>query len=101
VEHTEFTEINLGVVPSTVDIGVLDQRIQEVSEAVALSEVNRDKDLIYLMPESGITLSGETRNIKGGFMLKNGSVYINGTVEALIDEARDELVTEVAQVLFQ
>lgn len=49
VEHTEFTEINLGVVPSTVDIGVLDQRIQEVSEAVALSEVNRDKDLIYLM----------------------------------------------------
>lgn len=49
---------------------------------------------------SSITLSKEIRDIKGGFLLKKGSVYINGTVEALVDEAREELTGEVAKQLF-
>lgn len=53
------------------------------------------------IPGSKITLSNENRNIKGGFLLKKGDVYINGTVESLIDEARDALVAEVAAQLFQ
>lgn len=51
--------------------------------------------------DSGITLSKETRNIRGGFLLKKGSVYINGTVEALVEEAKEDLVGEVAARLFQ
>lgn len=50
---------------------------------------------------SKITLSEETRNIKGGFILKNGTVYMNGTLEALIDEAKEKLIGEVAGQLFQ
>lgn len=50
---------------------------------------------------SKITLSKETKNIRGGFLLKNGSIYINGTVEALVEEAKEDLVGEVAAQLFQ
>lgn len=53
------------------------------------------------LPESKISLSEETRKMKGGFILKNGAVYINGTIEALVDEMREELVGEVAEKLFQ
>lgn len=51
--------------------------------------------------ESRITLSEETRNIQGGFLLKKGSVYINGTIEALIEEAKEDLIGEAAGQLFQ
>jgi len=50
---------------------------------------------------SRITLAEETRNIRGGFLLKKGSVYMNGTIEALVEEARETLVGEVAGKLFQ
>ena len=50
---------------------------------------------------SKITLSKETKNIRGGFLLKKGSVFINGTVEALVEEAKEDLAGEVAARLFQ
>ena len=50
---------------------------------------------------SSFTLSQETRDIRGGFLLKNGSVYVNCTVEALVDENRAELVGDVAARLFE
>ncbi len=53
------------------------------------------------IPGSRITLSKETRNIRGGFLLKNGTVYMNGTLEALVDEAKEKLIGEVAGQLFQ
>lgn len=51
--------------------------------------------------ESGFTLSEETRNIRGGFILKQGAVYMNGTIEALVEEAKEDLIREVASQLFQ
>lgn len=53
------------------------------------------------LPGSKIFLSSETRQIRGGFLLKSGNVYINGTVEALVEEAKGPLTAEVAQILFQ
>ncbi len=50
---------------------------------------------------SSFTLSEETRNIRGGFLLKKGSVYINGTIEALVEEAKENLMSDVASRLFQ
>ena len=53
------------------------------------------------LPGSKISLSSETRNIRGGLVLKNGAIYMNGTIEALMEEAKETLTGEVAQVLFQ
>lgn len=49
---------------------------------------------------SEFTLSEETRKIKGGFLLKEGLVYINGTVENIVEEAKDDLLPDVADKLF-
>lgn len=50
---------------------------------------------------SKIVLSDKTQKMRGGYILVNGSVFINGTIEALVEEAREELVAEVAKELFQ
>lgn len=50
---------------------------------------------------SKFTLSNETRTISGGFLLKNGCVYINGTIEGLVSDAKEDLIAEVANELFQ
>ena len=45
-------------------------------------------------------LADETRNIKGGFVMQVGKVYINNTVEALIAEHKEAMSGEVAAMLF-
>ena len=45
-------------------------------------------------------LSGETRKLRGGYMLMCGQTFINNTIEALVEEARPELVAEVAKMMF-
>ncbi|MGN0658675.1 MAG: V-type ATP synthase subunit I [Emergencia sp.] len=49
ITQTRYTTINLGVVPSTVDVEKLSQRVHDGREAVSLKEIYRDKDLIYLV----------------------------------------------------
>ena len=72
-----------------------------------LSERDREKygeKLEKLLEESGggkYALSEETRKIKAGVIVKRGSVYVNGSVEAKIDAMRSELVPEVAARLFK
>lgn len=72
-----------------------------------LSERDREKygeKLEKLLEESDggkYALSKETRKIKAGVIVKRGSVYVNGSVEAKIDAMRSELVPEVAARLFK
>ncbi|MEG0291950.1 MAG: V-type ATP synthase subunit E [Anaerovoracaceae bacterium] len=65
---------------------------------------NIGQDLVIkvkeLIPGCNIELADEVRPIRGGFLLKNDLKYINGTVEALVDEGREALVLEVAKKLF-
>lgn len=53
------------------------------------------------LPGSRFAVSAETRGIKGGFLLKKGAVYVNCAVEAMVDEAREDLVGDVAARLFE
>ena len=46
------------------------------------------------------SLAEETRNIRGGYMLQTGKIYINNTIEALVEENRDDLSGEIAEMLF-
>ena len=45
-------------------------------------------------------LSDETRNLKGGYMLQKGQVYINNSVEAMVEDKSRELTGDVAGILF-
>lgn len=45
-------------------------------------------------------LAEETRKIKGGYMLRKGQIYINNSVEAMVEDKRRELTADVAEILF-
>lgn len=47
-----------------------------------------------------LTLSEETRRIRGGAILKRGKIELNCSLDALIDGSRDELCGEVSKILF-
>ena len=48
----------------------------------------------------GFTLSEETINAVGGFMVKDGQIYMNGTLENLIEEEYGKIVSSVVEKLF-
>lgn len=47
------------------------------------------------------TLSDDTVNASGGFVLKSGAIIINSTFETILDSMRDDLTNDVANVLFK
>jgi V/A-type H+-transporting ATPase subunit E len=47
-----------------------------------------------------VKVSSETRDIRGGFFLKRGRVETNGSFDTLLTMLRDEIETEVAEILF-
>jgi V/A-type H+-transporting ATPase subunit E len=59
-----------------------------------------NKKLLERGINGGLKISDESRNITGGFILKDGSIEINNTFEALVRMMHDELETEVVKVLF-
>ena len=51
--------------------------------------------------EGKLTLAEETREMVGGFVLKEGNVEVNCTVDIMLELIRGELAAQVAQVLFE
>lgn len=48
-----------------------------------------------------LTVSEETRDIKGGFVLKFGGIEVNCSIDTLVDMQRDRAASDVAAVLFE
>lgn len=58
-------------------------------------------DALNAQTEGGkFVLAEETRTLQGGFLLQSGNVYMNNTIEALVEESRDKLSAEIAAMLF-
>lgn len=56
---------------------------------------------VLLKGKGSITVAEETADIIGGFILKQGNVEVNGTIDILLELIRGELAAQVAQVLFE
>ena len=52
------------------------------------------------MLKGGLKLSKENANIKGGFVLKQGDITINCSVEKLLEDNKGQMMAEVAAKLF-
>ncbi len=75
---------------------------------IILNELDREKigeKLINTvnerLNEKKVTLSNETLNMSGGFVLKRGNVEINSTFETILSSIKDELTGEIANTLFK
>ena len=47
-----------------------------------------------------VTLSNEVANISGGFILRMGRVEINASLDAIIDDLKEQMTPEVMELLF-
>ena len=63
-----------------------------------ISDVNRE--LSAQNRKGALTLSQETREMMGGFVLRKGKKEINGDLRLIIESMREELEFEVAQILW-
>ncbi len=76
----------------------------ETAGTLFLSErdLARDtSDFETALTAKNITLSKTAANIDGGFLLKNGEIEINASVEALFREKHSDLVDATNRILFQ
>lgn len=76
-------------------------------EEIIVSPEDREKFAGGLLAEVNsklglnLRLSDEVRNIQGGFILKAPGIEINNSFEALIRMERDQIETEIVDILFR
>ncbi len=92
-------------VVAAVNEALLKEMAPELPGAVAESKVGAFLGKVVnnttaMVTGTGLVLSEETRNIKGGFIMVDGDVEINCTFETLVRLQREKLEKEVAQTLF-
>jgi len=63
-----------------------------------LEEVNRQ--LIESGKRGNLTISQDTYNMLGGFVLRRGKIELNSSFESLFKSSRDDLESEVSKILF-
>ena len=85
---------------------LLKNRAPSLPEEVAKSKVGTLVDkLIHnttaIVTGAGLTLSEQTRDIRGGFIMVDGDVEINCAFETLVRLQREQMEKKVADTLFQ
>ena len=63
-----------------------------------LQEVNRQ--LVKNGKKGNLTISQDTYNMLGGFVLRRGKIELNSSFESIFKSSRDELESEVSKILF-
>ena len=85
--------------------------VQTGNEEIILSERDKTrfgkkliKDINRRLSESGkkgnLTISQDTYDMLGGFVLRRGRIELNSSFESLFKSSRDDLESEVSKVLF-
>ncbi|MGL5086578.1 MAG: V-type ATP synthase subunit E [Clostridium sp.] len=70
-------------------------------DGMELVDINFINSINESLGENGnITISNETGNFKGGFILEKDGVEMNNTYDALVSSLVDELESKVASTLF-
>jgi V/A-type H+-transporting ATPase subunit E len=102
MEDAEYRSIMRGMILPNVQTGDEEIILSEKDKAglgeELLEEVNRQ--LIETGKKGKLTLSRDTYNILGGFILRRGKIELNSSFETLFKSSRDDLESEVSKILF-
>jgi V/A-type H+-transporting ATPase subunit E len=94
-QYIEFLTKEITNVPYSEGTIILNKQDREKIGEKLVKAVN-DK-----LKAEKFTLSNETVNSQGGFVLKSGAIMINSTFETILNSIKDELTNEVANALFK
>ena len=89
-----------------VNDALVKERAPSLPEEVTRSKVGAFVDKLVhnttaAVTGTGLTLSEETRDLKGGFIMVDGDVEINCAFETLVRLQREQMEKKVADALFQ
>ena len=89
-----------------VNDALVKERAPSLPEEVTRSKVGAFVDKLVhnttaAVTGTGLTLSEETRDLKGGFIMVDGDVEINCAFETLVRLQREQMEKKVADTLFQ
>ena len=89
-----------------VNDALVKERARSLPEEVTRSKVGAFVDKLVhnttaAVTGTGLTLSEETRDLKGGFIMVDGDVEINCAFETLVRLQREQMEKKVADALFQ
>ena len=89
-----------------VNDAMVKERAPSLPEEVTRSKVGAFVDKLVhnttaAVTGTGLTLSEETRDLKGGFIMVDGDVEINCAFETLVRLQREQMEKKVADALFQ
>ena len=102
MEDAEYRKILRDMILPNVQTGdeelILSERDKAGLGEKLLEEVNRQ--LTESGKEGKLTLSQDTYDILGGFVLRRGDIELNSSFESLLKSSRDDLESEVSKILF-
>lgn len=102
MEDAEYRKVMKNMILPNVQTGeeeiILSERDKARLGEDFVEEINRQ------LTESGkkgnLTISQDTYNMIGGFVLRRGKIELNSSFESLFKSSRGELETEVSKILF-
>ena len=62
-------------------------------------EALKDK-LVEALKGTKLTVGEEKANIRGGFILKQGNVFVNGSLEKILETEKKQITAQIAGILF-
>ena len=102
MEDAEYSKILRDMILPNVQTGheelILSERDRAKLGEDLLEKVNRQ--LTESGREGKLTLSQDTYDILGGFVLRRGDIELNSSFESLLKSSRDDLESEVSKILF-
>ncbi len=102
IDDSEYRKIMQDMILANVQTGeeevILSERDKAGLGEELLAEVNQQ--LIKSGKEGKLTLSQDTYNMFGGFVLRRGKIELNSTFETLFKSSREELESDVSRILF-
>lgn len=52
------------------------------------------------LKDTKLTVGEEKANIRGGFILKQGNVFVNGSLEKILETEKKQITAQIAGILF-
>jgi len=102
MDTNSYREFIKKIIINNVEFGdeeiIISAKDKERIDVSLISEINNM--LIQNGKMGNLTLSAETANIVTGFILRRKGLEINCTIDSIIRNLRDELETEIANILF-
>jgi V/A-type H+-transporting ATPase subunit E len=71
-----------------------------ISGATVIVSEKDKADISDIFTEKGFIVSDETRNIKGGFIVKKGDIEYNYTFDSIFSASKEQIEETAAKILF-